>query len=347
MKDDTYVANPSNIQAQNPDEEDSSSLNYVCDLQFAADEHRVVCARAKNIINIIDPESLRQTDEMCLHNGQITGLRVASTNPHIFWTSSSDGTMGVWDMREKCITPSVSRKIRRQGEIQALAVGLDDTLVAYAVETSVTFDDMRVFLSSGSSSSSHGVAESSSQAHLAELSDLHTDLITQIEFHPSNGHMLATASEDGLISFHDLTVGDEEDMTTSTLSIECPVSKFGFFGPQNEGLYCATTVESLSCWHVESATRLCAFDDLREKSGCNYVVDCFYDEGTQSLTAMTGSFDGTGQMLSISPDGTFQPIAKLAHGHTDMLRCAARSRSSLRFLTGGEDARVVDWQASW
>jgi WD40 repeat protein len=115
----------------------------------------------------------------------------------------------------------------------------------------------------------------SSPTPKAAYHDLHSDDITTLTYHPSNAHILLSGSTDGLVSIHDTSVADEDEMTVQTLNLGASVHRAGFLA---DALVCALSHdERFALYDVSeehgSGDALCDFGDLREGLGCQYVAD--------------------------------------------------------------------------
>lgn len=115
----------------------------------------------------------------------------------------------------------------------------------------------------------------SSPTPRAAYRDLHSDDVTTLTYHPSNPHILLSGSTDGLVSVHDTSVADEDEMTVQTLNLGASVHRAGFLA---DALVCALSHdERFALYDVSeghgSGDALCDFGDLREGLGCQYVVD--------------------------------------------------------------------------
>eukprot|EP01034_Spumella_vulgaris_P023250 gene23250-29455_t len=224
---------------------------------------------------------------------------------------------------------------------------MSDSLLAAGCESSILFYDIR-----GGS-----VVQNKRHTKLAEYSDVHSDLITQLKFNPSSPHLLTSASEDGLICVMDTGTSEAEDAVVSILNTECPTRRFGFFGENNENVFALSTVETASFWHFPSAQRLAHFPSIRETMEVEYLVDCVYEPSTDKLCVLAGDYSGNGVLAEVDPEGC-REIARLSGGHVSTIRCCSVLRNSASssgsssnsslpsvgaLFTGGEDSRVCSW----
>lgn len=127
----------------------------------------------------------------------------------------------------------------------------------------------------------------SSPSPKAAYHDLHSDDVTTLSYHPSRPSVLLSGSTDGLVSVHDTSVPDEDDLTLQTLNLGASVHRAAFV---SDSLVAALSHdERFAIYDVSDATAsgdaLCDFGDLRPGLACRYVAD------------VIPKMDGTGAVL--------------------------------------------------
>lgn len=288
-------------------------------------------AMANQNINVYDLSTFSVVTSIEAHRDRINCLRSFECSPSLLCTCSSDRHVRLWDSRSK---RKVS-ELKFSEEILAFTTGMSDTLLAVAVNSSVEFYDFRK-------------PSTQIRSKLGSYVDVHTDIITQMKFDPNDVRRLATAADDGLICFHNISRLDDDEVLENVLSCGCPIRSFGFFGKKNEGIFALTTVETVSFWHHSSAQRLVQFDDIRETMGIDYLVNCFYEAHQDKLFLIGGKYDGEGLVNSIEPDRMVQ-CGDLIGGHSGIIRSGItldESKPLEKFVTGGEDGKLCMWTKS-
>ncbi|KAG8228957.1 hypothetical protein J437_LFUL007708 [Ladona fulva] len=153
------------------------------------------------------------------HDKSITGLRFSPKNPFLFYSSSLDATIKLWDLREKDKNVAEFKGCWKddEGGTAELAISafdicnIDRLLVGgtecYVDDTFLLFWDIRA----PGSKPMGGYWES------------HTQDITQVKFHPSKPDLLASGSMDGLINIYDIRQSCEDDALTTSLNTDSTV----------------------------------------------------------------------------------------------------------------------------
>ena len=310
--------------------------DYILELEANCDGSLLAASLSSLGVSIHDAATLAATSRLeGMHTSRINGIEFLRQHPHILVSSSDDKRLRMWDLRAAAVGPVVDMRCRE--EVMDVSVGHGDALLACAVGTSVLFYDVRN--SSGTSS------WASAAAQLGEYADAHTDTISQLRFHPCRDAEIATASEDGLICTFNTRAAEGSEAIISIMNTECPVRRFGFFGQEQEGLYCLSTVETASFWHPVSAQRINAHASLREDFDLDYLVDCFYSAASGELLLLGGCHNGQGKVLSVTPAAVTQ-VGALKGGHGSTIRCVAGNAvGGGKFVTGGEDSRLCAWEA--
>ena len=330
---------------------------YVFDVNSTCDGTAIVSSLSDHHIAVYDSNSLGLIRKFQVHTDSITGFDVSKSTPHLIYTGSEDHHICGWDLRMSDRSVPVL-KARLSEEVGAVALGVGDSLLAVGCGTTILFYDVRSTMTTSVPSSS------SKPKKLGQYADIHTDTVTQLRFSSSQSHIMASGAEDGLITLFDTATKAGDDAVVSIFNTECPIRRLGFFGHQDEALYCLSTVETASFWHCSSAQRVGSFPQIREQLQVDYLVDCFYDTSSNTLCMLAGAYDGGGKLVLVEPS-SLQICGTLDAGHTATIRAvrfltnisntsaalsAFTSASAVvpmaRLVTVGEDARLCMWTLS-
>jgi WD repeat-containing protein 89 len=323
--------------------EDSSTDNgeYVFDVERMLDGNRVVSSVSDNSLVLSDTASMRILSKVKAHKSTINRIETSKVSTNLIFSASDDKKVSLWDSR--VFTKSVM-DISLGSEVHAVSVGVEGSLLAASSETTIYFYDIR-FATALDGNPTGEVKHRAGK--LGTYSDVHSDTITQLKFHPTQGHLLASASEDGLVSVYDTSTNAEEDAIMSILNTECPVMRFGFFGTGYEGIYSISTIETLSFWHFPSAQRISCFPNIRSELGVDYLVEAFSPPNSNDIYLLAGLHSGNGVVAKVEPDRC-SLFGVLEGGHAATIRCASAGYGGITgggfsIITGGEDARLCNW----
>ena len=317
--------------------DDTDSGEYIFEVESMLDYTTLVTSMSDNSLTLSNSSDLRTIAKTSAHSSTINRIEVSKVNPHLLFSCSDDRKTLGWDTR--CFDKP-ALVINQSEEVTALSVGVNGTLMATASESKINFYDIRFF--NGGSSTGQRAGK------LGSYADVHSDMITQLKFHPIKTQLLTSAAEDGLICIYDTSTSETEEAIVSVLNTECPVNKFGYFGVDYEGIYSLSTVETLSFWHYPSAQRVAHFPTIREGLNADYLVDCYNIPNTNEIYLLAGDYNGQGVISQMEPN-RFNVKSYLTGGHSANMRCCSANFMSptpiggVRLITGGEDSRLCSW----
>ncbi len=322
------------------DMDEGSEADYVFDIQGNCDNTAVVASLSSMSLSAFDIATMKCVAKLDgAHSDRINGIEFFRTNPSILVTTSDDESVRIWDLRAAGgVTAQPVLNIRTSGEVMDVSVGPNDAMLACAIGNGVSFYDIR-----------QNTTGSSPGSCLGDYSDVNTDFLTQVKFHPLRPSELVTAGEDGLISVFNTNVGSGEEAVTSMFNTGCPVQRFGFFGHNLEGIYSLSSIETASMWHAPSAQRIGHFPSIRDDMGIDYLVDCMYCPENDSLTLVGGTHAGVGHCMAVTPTA-LNITSTLNGGHNSTMRsvlCLNKGSGGVTsFLTAGEDSKLCKWDRS-
>lgn len=100
--------------------------------------------------------------------------------------------------------------------------------------------------------------------------------LSQLNFHPSEPHILLSGSTDGLVNVYDTRVSDEDDVVVQTFN-HGSVHHAGFLN--NTELYAASHDEKVALYDIaedfENGSATLDFGDIREVLRCQYLANIF------------------------------------------------------------------------
>ncbi|XP_064640955.1 WD repeat-containing protein 89-like [Lineus longissimus] len=273
------------------------------------------------------------------HTDVVTDIRFSHTDSNLLYTSSIDETIRCWDIRIKGKKEAQIFKGYESSGNRFLSCDISamDALLCAGTECDesskdalIVFWDVRMKNATGT------------------FTDSHSDHITQVRFHPSHFHKMASGSVDGLVCLFDLREQGEDNAITQILNAESSVNQIGWCKRDGmDSIYCTTSIETMYVWN-EEGDMLSDLKSLREDNEeshhIDYLVDCFYDNEADNLYLVAGDHSGSTHIFSV--DGNSAPhVHSLSKGHKATLRCLTWDQKSKTLVTGGEDSMVCLWKS--
>jgi WD40 repeat protein len=321
-------------------------VDYVYHLKKSSDALNLFASFSDNSVKMYDINNFRLLQTVREHTKTINCLESSKKISSIVYTGSDDGNIFICDFRCK----KKQAKVYVGNEILSISIDSTESLVAASFETTIAFYDLRKMSS-----------EHNNTNKLCEYADVHSDWITQLQFHPVKPSILCAGSEDGLVSIYDISTAATENAVVSILNTDSPIRKFGFYGVDYEGIYCLSTIETASFFHYPSSQRIASFSNIKETLEVDYLVDCFYVKKSDQICLLTGKYNGDIVLAEVTPKEC-KTISKFETGkHTEIIRCMEilkeenlfetsydnnnnYNNNSTTIFTGGEDSKICCWK---
>lgn len=272
----------------------------------------------------------------------LVGLHVLPTLPNSFVTCDTLGKLKIFDTRQKTqLVNSIELKlpvtacgVSNFGEISIGTEASPDAQIQ-------VFDIKKL--------------QSGAVEPVNVYKDSHNDDVTDLQFHPTIPHVLASGSTDGVVNLFDLNIKNEDEAVNEAFNLQASVHRIGFFmnsdikglsikETSKDRLFALSHMETLSVYPLndeESKEGIEEYGDLREKWECQYVCDF------ENQHFLTGSNDeGWAKLVPIVDLKPQTPIL-LEGGHgTEVIRTFGFWNLSNACYTGGEDGCIKLWDLS-
>ncbi|KAG7859042.1 hypothetical protein KL919_003107 [Ogataea angusta] len=227
-------------------------------LSLAAVADSVAVAAANGKIHLLS-KSVQNIGTLSAHSRSIN--KIKAVDLHTFASCSNDGTVKVWDARTNSETHSFSNAR------QLPFLSLDTSYNMLVAGTELSGSDSELILWD---------LRKPAQPFRTFI-DSHNDDITEARFHPSNRQLLLSGSTDGYVNIYDLSVPEEDNALQQVINFTS-IHSANFLSPNR--IYTLSHMETFAVHelndhrteeHVEPLPK--QFGDVREKWGCEYVVD--------------------------------------------------------------------------
>ncbi|KAJ4787967.1 WD repeat-containing protein 89 [Rhynchospora pubera] len=241
------------------------------------------------------------------HSGRIHEISFsAPASSLVLCSCSSDGTVRAWDARS---LEQVS--MLRAGPSQEIFIfsfgGSSGNILAAGSNSQVLFWDWR------------------NGKQVACLEESHMDDVTHVQFVPGQQNKLISSSVDGLLCLFDTDGEINDDCNLiSVMNVETSVAKVGFFGNENQKLWCLTHIETLKV---------------------DYFVDCHYSSTEDLLWLIGGTSSGTLGYFPIKQNSNGTRIgaveAILEGGHIGVVRSVLPASSDQISRHGSQNGQSI------
>ncbi|CAL8100896.1 unnamed protein product [Orchesella dallaii] len=319
----------------------------------------VLCGFAGGTCMALDINRL-SSDEVVLnaqtswkHSG-LTCLRCSRVSPFIFFSSSTDGTIRLWDIREQVRTPSqkfalddststnkstkTSEKTHKKPILQ-FDVSSNDQLVCGGTEL-VQEDSYLLFWDVRSGKLLGGYCES------------HSDDVTAVRFHPHQNHCLASGSTDGLLNTFNLLETTEDDALQYSFNTNSSVDSIHWASSATSDslVTCVTHTNEVQVWDAITGDRIAEINRkllaetmMRSNPEAVYISSC-HSLDTKGVGLVTCSLSG-GNTRLIELNNDMKPVPRgLFMDHNAVVQTAEFLPKVRQWITFDEDGIIKLWQ---
>ncbi|SCW01958.1 LAFE_0E11012g1_1 [Lachancea fermentati] len=183
---------------------------------------------------------------------------------------------------------------------------------------------------------------------LRSLVDSHHDDVTTIKFHPSDRNVLMSGSTDGYVNIYDLTQQEEDDALHQVINF-ASIHSCGWLAPNR--IFTLSHMETFGVHELNDKSdepkepQPADFGDVRQKWGCDYVVDVY-----PGFIATGRTEEGKGELklLPFSNEMVDKEslIIPRAHGDEVVRDVFIPYQQSNLLYSCGEDGCVRIWKSN-
>ncbi|KAJ1956673.1 hypothetical protein GGI12_005248 [Dipsacomyces acuminosporus] len=290
----------------------------------------IAVSASNHDIKLYEHGTLQPKGSLKYHSGQLTQLRARQNK---LLSSSLDGQIAIWDLRQALTAPAVA--LKADDPVLSFDISADETMIVGGTQLN---DD-------GAAKINFWDTRSSAGRPSKVFEESHSDDVTQIQCHPSLPRQFLSGSTDGLLCTFDVTQMDEDESLQYVANTGSSISHAGYFGPDAQFIYAQSDMETLQLWTNE-ATLLADFGDVRDirESGIliDYMIGCRYEPQSQRLYMVAGTNGGDIHMMHVGA-GSLEHIQKLSSGHSGIVRGFDWDPEHGWVVSGGEDGRLSWW----
>eukprot|EP01126_Amoeba_proteus_P045283 TRINITY_DN5061_c0_g1_i1.p1 TRINITY_DN5061_c0_g1~~TRINITY_DN5061_c0_g1_i1.p1 ORF type:complete len:298 (-),score=57.75 TRINITY_DN5061_c0_g1_i1:385-1278(-) len=271
-------------------------------------ESLVACPTSNHVIKLLDVETCKLTRSLSGHTKKVTGVCWGTGDSPTLFSSSLDGTVKIWDLREYKVVKTLSNCNEEPAFAGYFCVAANEGLVC-----------------AGTKKTAH-CWKLPSGVKSDYLDDLTVEDVEQLFFHPREKDHLYIGSSDGLISIYDLSNLDPDDAFIDALNTEQAIQQMNIYGTRDDLLWCCATIEALSLWDLKNQEKpLIASwkqdfrDKLSELSSHQIFnfLNCYYHIQKEQLFMFAGTQCGTISIFGIE-GSCIEHVMSLSGAHKGM-----------------------------
>ncbi|KAK3987745.1 WD40-repeat-containing domain protein [Cladorrhinum sp. PSN332] len=295
-------------------------------------------------LSLFDPSRLNHgpLKTIKLNHGYGTVAKVYDPAESIICTTGENGTISVWDLRHDPLK-APAMKIQGPG-IPLLSLATSSSTNSLAVGTELANHAASILIWD---------LRTPSSPPKQTYSDLHSDDITELTFHPSRPHILLSGSTDGLINVSDTTITDEDEVVIQAFN-HGSVHHAGFISDTE--VYAASHDEKFALYDmteeaVNKGGATLDLGDIREVVGCQYLADVVPKADGKGAVIGAGSQDRElFQLIHLSKGASgwgldTESVVGLPGGHgQELVRSFCVFDEQQVVFTGGEDGCIKAWR---
>ncbi|KAK3393597.1 WD40-repeat-containing domain protein [Podospora didyma] len=283
------------------------------------------------------PLKIIQTD-----HGNLTSAKAYNAAGSIICTTGENGTVSIWDLRLGEAEARVLHIVPGGDQPSLLSLACSSQTHALATGTELANHQASVMLWDIRSPSAPRI----------QYNEVHSDDVTELNFHPSNPNVLLSGSTDGLVNVCDTSIVDEDEVVVQAFN-HGSVHRAGFLN--NTEVYAVSHDEKFALYDmaegVEKGSATLDFGDARAALGCQYVAGVFPKlNGTGAVIGAGSQDQGMFQLVHLSKGGASwaldsQSVVGLpgAHG-SELVRSFCFFDEEQVVFTAGEDSCVKAWR---
>ncbi|KAI3324838.1 WD40 repeat-like protein [Xylariaceae sp. AK1471] len=296
-------------------------------------------------LSLFNPLSLKTgpTVDLVTNHGNITCARVFDAPNSVVCTAGENGTISMWDLRQDVRQAEVAR-FTTENQVPVLSVACSNMGFSMAAGTELQNHQASIIIWDVRSTSA-------SKLHYKEV---HSDDVTELNFHPSNPNILLSGSTDGLVNICDTRITDEDEVVIQTFNHGSSIHHAAFLNDTE--VYALSHDERLALYDMaegyEKGAATTDFGDMRAVLGCQYVANIFSKANGAGAVIGAGAHEQQAfELVHLTKGGNWAldraNSVGLPGAHSEeIVRSFCFYDEAQMVFSAGEDGFIKAWRAN-
>ncbi|TGJ85730.1 hypothetical protein E0Z10_g3052 [Xylaria hypoxylon] len=294
-------------------------------------------------LSLFDPLSLKTgpTVNLVTNHGNITCAKAFDADNSVMCTAGENGTISMWDLRQDVRQAEVA-KFTTEGRVPVLSMACSNMGFSVAVGTELQSHQASIILWDVRSTSTP-------KLHYKEV---HSDDVTELNFHPSDQNILLSGSTDGLVNIYDTRITDEDEVVIQTFNHDSSIHHAAFLNDTE--VYAISHDERLALYNMaegyEKGAATADFGDMRPVLGCQYVANVFAKANGAGAVIGAGSHEQRAfELVHLTKGDTWAldrgNSVRLPGAHSEeIVRSFCFYDEAQMVFSAGEDGFIKAWR---
>ncbi|KAI0187838.1 WD40-repeat-containing domain protein [Xylaria flabelliformis] len=296
-------------------------------------------------LSLFNPLSLKTgpTVDLVTNHGNITCARAFDPANSVVSTAGENGTVSLWDLRQDPRQAEVAR-FTTEDRVPVLSVACSNAGYSVAAGTELQNHQASIIIWDVRSTS----------APKLHYKEIHSDDVTELNFHPSDHNILLSGSTDGLVNICDTRITDEDEVVIQTFNHGSSIHHAAFLNDTE--VYAISNDERLALYDMaegyEKGAATTDFGDMRAVLGCQYVANIFAKANGAGAVIGAGAHEQQGfELIHLTKGETWaldrENSVGLPGAHSEeIVRSFCFYDEAQMVFSAGEDGFIKAWRAN-
>ncbi|KAI0895722.1 WD40 repeat-like protein [Annulohypoxylon nitens] len=293
-------------------------------------------------LSLFNPTNLRAGPlvNLTTRHGNITCAKAFDVGNNTVCTAGENGSVSMWDLRTDPRQAQVAKLTDNRVPVLSLACSSSGFSVVAGTElqdheASILVWDVR--------------SKPTPKLHYKEV---HSDDVTELNFHPSDHNILLSGSTDGLVNICDTRITDEDEVIIQTFNHDASIHHAAFLNDTE--VFAISHDEKLALYDVaeshENGAATTNFGDMRQALGCQYVANIFAKSNGAGAVIGAGTHDREAfEMIHLTKGQGWnldrENSVSLSGAHSsELVRSFCFYDEAQMVFSAGEDGYIKAWK---